>query len=477
MGKLRYFIALWASKAVFVLLRLLKRNATMYPGYVALKICPDYLARTRKSPNVLCVTGTNGKTTTTNMVADILSQSGMKVVSNRYGSNINTGVATALTHSVNIFGKSKIDALVLEVDERFSRLILPFIKPDYLVVTNLFRDSIKRNAHPEYIFSILNTYVPETTKLVLNADCLQSSQLLKNNKRVYFGIDKLDTDITECVNLINDFSICPVCDEKLKFNYLRYHHIGNAYCPKCGFKSYDADYRLTNIDYDGKTVTVKHGDTENVYPMVNRALYNIYNELAAITLMSEFGVDLEKVKDYMRKISVTTTRYKEDKAGKTEIIRTMAKGQNSVSCSRTLDFVGHETGERTVFIMIDDLFERRDSSEFIGWIYDADFEFLNTESIKQLCLQGPDALIINSDCSLPVCLPTVFFAKKMSSKRLILWIKILISCICFMTLQLMTSPVKSKQKSSRFLHRRTMKKAVSNNENRSSLPRNLLPFR
>ena len=389
MGRIRYFIALWAAKAVFVLLRLLKRNATMYPGYIALKICPDYLARTKKSPNVLCVTGTNGKTTTTNMVADILSQSGMKVVSNRYGSNINTGVATALTHSVSVFGKPKIDALVLEVDERFSRLILPFIKPDYLVVTNLFRDSIKRNAHPEYIFSILDTYVPETTKLILNADCLQSSQLLKNNERVYFGIDRLDTDVTECVNLINDFSICPVCDEKLKFNYLRYHHIGNAYCPKCGFKSYEANYRLTDIDYDNKTITIEQNGAASVYPMVNRALYNIYNELAAISLMSEFGVDLEKVKEYMRKISVTQTRYKEDKAGKTEIIRTMAKGQNSVSCSRTLDFVGHENGARTVFIMIDDLFERHDSSEFVGWIYDADFEFLNTPDIRQIVLAGP----------------------------------------------------------------------------------------
>lgn len=389
MGRIRYFIALWAAKAVFVLLRLLKRNATMYPGYIALKICPDYLERTKKSPNVLCVTGTNGKTTTTNMVADILSQSGMKVVSNRYGSNINTGVATALTHSVSVFGKPKIDALVLEVDERFSRLILPFIKPDYLVVTNLFRDSIKRNAHPEYIFSILDTYVPKTTKLILNADCLQSSQLLKDNDRVYFGIDRLDTDVTECVNLINDFSICPVCDEKLKFNYLRYHHIGNAYCPKCGFKSYEANYRLTNIDYDNKTITVEQNGTASVYPMVNRALYNIYNELAAISLMSEFGVDLEKVKEYMRKISVTQTRYKEDKAGKTEIIRTMAKGQNSVSCSRTLDFVGHENGARTVFIMIDDLFERHDSSEFVGWIYDADFEFLNTPDVKQIVLAGP----------------------------------------------------------------------------------------
>ena len=134
MSRIRYFIALWASKSAYILLKLLKRNATMFPGRVALKICPDYLAQTKKCPNVLCITGTNGKTTTTNMVADILSESGYKVVSNRYGSNINTGVATALTHSVNIFGKPTAEVLSLEVDERYSRLILPFIKPDYLVV-------------------------------------------------------------------------------------------------------------------------------------------------------------------------------------------------------------------------------------------------------------------------------------------------------------------------------------------------------
>ena len=389
MNRLRYFIALWASKSAYLLLKLLKRNATMFPGFLALKICPDYLAQTKKSPNVLCVTGTNGKTTTTNMVADILSESGYKVVSNRYGSNINTGVATALTHSVNVFGKPKIDVLALEVDERFSRLILPFIKPDYLVVTNLFRDSIKRNAHPEYIFSILDTYVPKTTKLILNADCLQSSQLLKDNDRVYFSIDRLPTDVTECVNLINDFSFCPKCNEKLKFNFLRYHHIGNAYCPNCDFKSYEAKYHLTNIDYDNQSITVSIDGKEDVYPMVNRALYNIYNELAAISLMNEFSVDTEKVKDYLRKISVTQTRYKEGKVGNTSIIRTMAKGQNSVSCSRTLDFVGHEEGEKSVFIMIDDLFERKDSSEFMGWIYDADFEFLNTPEMKQVILAGP----------------------------------------------------------------------------------------
>ncbi len=389
MGKLRYFIALWAAKLGYRLLRIIGKNATMYPGYIALKICPDYLGRTRKSPHVICVTGTNGKTTTTNMVADILSSGGMNIVSNRYGSNINTGVATALTHSVNVFGKPKVDALVLEVDEKYSRLILPFIKPDFLVCTNLFRDSMRRNAHPEFIFNILDTYVPKNTKLVLNADCLLSSQLCKENDRVYFAIDKLDTDVTECINLINDFSICPVCDEKLQYNYLRYHHIGNAYCPKCGFKSNEAKYHLTKIDYENNTITIKHDDEEDTYPIVNKALYNIYNELAAISVLTEFGADKEMVKAQINKIGVTKTRYKELKAGKTEIIRTMAKGQNSVSCSRTADFVGHESGEFSIFMMIDDWFDRKNSSEVIGWIYDVDFEFFNTPNLTQIVIAGP----------------------------------------------------------------------------------------
>ena len=72
MNRLRYFIALWASKSVYVILKLLKRNATMFPGHIALKICPDYLAQTKKCPNVLCITGTNGKTTTSHLIKDVL---------------------------------------------------------------------------------------------------------------------------------------------------------------------------------------------------------------------------------------------------------------------------------------------------------------------------------------------------------------------------------------------------------------------
>ena len=186
---------------------------------------------------------------------------------------------------------------------------MPFIKPDFLVVTNLFRDSLKRNAHPEYIFGILDTFVPKSTKLILNADCLQSSRLLKDNKRVFFGIDKLKGDVKECVNLINDFSFCPVCFTKLKYEYLRYHHIGKAYCPSCGFCSYDADCRITSTDLKNKTMTVLRNGKTAQFPVINDALFNIYNELAAITLLYEVGISEKTVNEALLKTEITETRY------------------------------------------------------------------------------------------------------------------------------------------------------------------------
>lgn len=392
MSRIRYFTALWLSKLTFVFLKLAGKNATMFPGRVALKICPDFLSQTKKCPCLICVTGTNGKTTTTNILADVLTYAGYKVVSNRYGSNINTGVAAALTHSVGVFGKPRVDFCVLEVDERFSRLILPFIKPDMLVVTNLFRDSLKRNAHPEYIFGILNSYVGKNTKLVLNADCLQSSRLLKNNERVFFGIDKLIGDVKECVNLINDFSFCPNCFEKLKYEYLRYHHIGKAYCPSCGFHSYEADCKITSLDFKNKTFTVLRKGKTSVFPIINDALFNIYNELAAITALFEIGISEKTAAEALSQTEITETRYSETRLLGFTLVRTMAKGQNSVAASRAFDFVGSQSGEKSVFIMLDDIYERKNSSEFIGWIYDADFEFLVKPEIRQIILAGPRCL-------------------------------------------------------------------------------------
>ncbi len=385
--KIRFYLALWISKFSRISLKLLKRNASHFPGVIALKICPDFIKRIDRAKLIIGITGTNGKTTTTNMIADFLEINGSKIATNRLGANIDTGVATALASSVTIFNKSKKDAVVLELDERFSRRLLPDVVPHYLVVTNLFRDSIKRNAHPEFIFNILRDAIPSSTKCILNANDLCSSRIGDTHESVYYGMGKLEEDKKQNENLIMDYSICPNCDTPLTFDSLKYHHIGICHCENCGFESKKADLLLKEIKEDKIVVDIK--GEEYTFPKVGQTVFNLYNELATIALFKEIQFSHEKMCETLKKQKVVNTRLDKDSKNGIKIVQMMAKGQNSVSCSRTFDYVGSTKENKAILIMIDDYFERQDSSEFIGWIHDADFEYLNKESVKQILVAGP----------------------------------------------------------------------------------------
>ena len=248
MGKLRFLFALNMAKLTWVILKITRHNGTNYPGQVAINLCPDFLERIGKPEHIISVTGTNGKTTVNNMICDMFEASGKKILSNRAGSNTRTGITTALILGSSFTGKTKFDTAVFETDERSTLRIFPYVKPEYELITNLFRDSIMRNGHPEFIGSILTDNIPKTSKLILNGDDLISCGISPENARVYYGINKLDTDIKECINLINDIRICPRCAGKLEYDYLRYHHIGRCHCVDCGFKSPDYDYAATEIN-------------------------------------------------------------------------------------------------------------------------------------------------------------------------------------------------------------------------------------
>lgn len=389
MASIKFHFAVFAAKLSAKLIKLLGGNATNVPGQVALTLCKDFMSQAPKPPLVVCVTGTNGKTTVSNMLADSLEADGRKVVSNRSGSNVETGCAANLLNSLTWSGKCCVDAAVYEVDERASRLVLPYVKPDFLVVTNLFRDSLKRNAHPDYIFSVIDTYCPDTTKLILNADELCSSMLKKNNPKVFYGIGKIPTDITESINIVKDYSICPDCGDKLEYDYLRYHHIGRAKCPNCDFHSFDADYLVTDVDKENNNLTIKINDEEQVYPLISDITFNVYNELTVITTLLEIGIPKEQVLNLVSKIHVPDSRLNQTTINGVTIVQAMSKGQSCISSCRTFDYVSGQAGKKAVVLAMDDYYDRKKSIEYIGWIYDVDFELLNKEDIIQIVATGP----------------------------------------------------------------------------------------
>lgn len=385
--KLRFALALLMSKCVYYGMRLLGRRASHLPGYFAVRICPDYLRYVRKAKTVICVTGTDGKTTTANLISDLLTACGSRVSNNRVGSNTEYGIATAMTCSVNLLNRCKVDAVVLEVDEHYARIVCPKVRCDYIVVTNVLRDSLQRNAHPEYVAGKIQLTDWPAAKLILNADELCSAQLLEQNERVYYGIAQLEGDVSYPPNRVNDCPRCPRCGAALTYDYIRYAHVGHVHCESCGFASPQADWLAAKLDTDNRTLTLRHDGAEYVLPMTHDSLFNIYNELAAIAVMHEMGLGVETIRAALEKTALTKTRFAEEKVGGVTVVNMMAKSNNSLPVSMVFDYIRKKEGRKAVILALDDLDESK-SSERIGWIYDTDYEFLNDDGVVQIIATG-----------------------------------------------------------------------------------------
>lgn len=384
----RFYIALWMAKLSVIALKLTGHNGTDFPGTIAYRICPSFMKYVGKPAKIVGISGTNGKTTVTNMVTDALTDRGLKVLSNREGSNIKTGIATIFMKGVSIFNKPKYDIGVIEIDERSVAVLFPYWKPDYMIINNLTRDSIMRNAHPEYIARILTEEMPASTKLILNGDDLIASGVAPDNDRVYFGIDEMDTDVDECINLINDMQICPKCNSKLEFDKVRYHHIGKAHCPECGFSTPECDYSGHNVDLDKMTITIREKDAETVYTLMNDSVFNIYNVVAVVALLREMGYSEAEVQAMLSKIGIVKTRFNERKIGSFTYIRQMSKEKNALASSRVFDYVSTRPGDKELVLMMNCLGDTHHWSENMCWLYDCDFEFLKNESIKNIIVTG-----------------------------------------------------------------------------------------
>ncbi len=391
MKKIRFYMALWLAKLSKLPLILTKHNASNLPGVIALKICPDTLKYIEKPEKIIAVTGTNGKTTIINLIIDILKKNNTETVNNKLGSNTITGITTALIEGCDIFGKCKYEYGVLEVDERSSIKVYSDVIPDYLVITNLFRDSIMRNAHPEYIANILSSSIPKKTKLILNADDLISCNVARNNERKYFAIAKMDNDVTECSNLIDDLQLCPICHSKLKYDYLRYHHIGKAHCDNCGFSSPLTDYTGEEVDMENMSFSVKDVSSVGKYKLLNDSIFNIYNLIAVISLFREMGYAHNELNKLLVDIKIIDSRYHTQSIGDITVTTQMAKDRNALACSRVFDYIKHTSGDKEIVLMMNNLHDAKRWSENICWLYDCDFEFLKDPSIKNIVVTGPRA--------------------------------------------------------------------------------------
>ena len=391
MKRLKFYLALWCAKLSIVALKVTGHRGTDFPGRIAVKICPDFLRQAKIPGKVLGVTGTNGKTTVCNLLIGMLKADGKRILDNNQGSNTITGLTTAFIRDMGAGGRCRSDIAVLEIDERSSRVVFPLMAPDFLLINNLTRDSIMRNGHPEYISRVLTNAMASKTKLILNGDDLIASNVAPANERVYYGIESMPGDVEECINLVNDLQICPKCHSILKYTRRRYHHIGRAYCPECGFHSPDLDYVGRNVDFEEMSFEVEHAEQKRSFRLLNDSVFNVYNVLGVIAYMSELGYSAAQIEDLLGRTEIVKSRYEVEEVDGYQIIKQMSKDRNALGSSRAFDYVSGQPGDKELIMMMNNLSDAAVWSENTCWLYDCDFEFLNRDNIRNIVVTGPRA--------------------------------------------------------------------------------------
>ena len=392
MGKLRFLVALWMAKLSVPALKITRHDGTDFPGALACRLCPDFLRYIGKPETIVAVTGTNGKTTVTNTIADILEKNGRHVLSNRAGSNMWSGIATTLLGGCGLGGRLRkgYDTAVLEVDERSSPRIYPYVEPDVLVVTNLFRDSIKRNGHSEYIFGKIAQALPKKTRLLLNGDDVISGLLGQGtNERVFYSVARTERSTDTCANTTCDRSACPCCGHLLTFDYYHYHHIGKARCPHCGFALPEAVFQAAEVDFDHCRFTLRElGQAELSLPFRGGNLFGVFNTAAAVGCCRMLGLAGADIARAIEEPELQTGRFESRKAGELEIVTMLSKNQNPISSTQSIAYLSHVPGKKTVVLTITDSLDKVHGHEDISWLYDTDFDVLRDESVETVYIGG-----------------------------------------------------------------------------------------
>ena len=386
MEKLRFRLTVFIVKFIIKFMKLLGFNATDTPGAIALKLYPNIIKNIVPPKTVIAITGTNGKTSTNNILSQTLRNLGYDVIDNGFGSNIHSGITTCLLTHCDLKGVCHQDFACLEIDERSSIRIYKNLHPDYLICTNLQRDSTKRNANVEYIFDMINNYLPKSTKLILNGDDLISSQLGKGiNQRVFFRVTLQENEICRD-NIIKDIVVCPKCGSRLQWEFIRNHSIGQAHCPNCDFASEKCQYATEKVE--NGIVTFSNGAKTSQYPLVGYRTSDFYNETAVLALLSELHIDEKKIAKALEQVEVPKSRLIKETVNGIEIISILSKGMNPVAITNSCDVINKDKRRKAVILNIDDTHDSKYSSEMITYIYEVDFEFLKDANISQILIGG-----------------------------------------------------------------------------------------
>lgn len=347
------------GKLLQALLRLGRTSGQALPGLVVEKLCPDYLRimAGQLPDGIVLITGTNGKTTTTKMVVELLQAAGKNVITNRTGSNLTRGLVASFAGRANWSGRLRGDLAVFEVDEAFAVQLIGQVKPQWVLALNVSRDQLDRFGEVDSVASLLGTVMRSAeVGVVTSANDPRLSAIARGLEVTtrYFAVAPslrhfFPTD-NELVSVTADASV------DLPESQLEH-----------------PDIELTH--FEGKSATYRVGDMLLKTELQVTGQHNFQNAAAALELVHCLLPDrpLEQLADDLSKVSIAF--------GRGEIYRLPTGTVQLVLVKNPPSFrqalASYPTaGPRTMIVINDNYADSRD----VSWLWDVDFDiFSGTE--------------------------------------------------------------------------------------------------
>lgn len=346
------------------------RPAANLPGKIALAIDPALLdeLRGKCTQGSVITVGTNGKTSTNNLLADAFEAAGRTIICNRTGANLAAGISSALLQQPTAqWG-------VFECDELWLAHVLPRLRSNYVLLLNLFRDQLDRCGEIDRIQTSIAGALAASpdTVLVYNADDPLCARIADEvpNRTVAYGLDE---SMGLAQNTVTDAQMCQKCDGMVRYHYRQYGQLGDYFCDQCDFARPTLDFAGRNIAIGPAGVTMEvcgPAGCESVHTP-QPTPYAAYNLVASYALCREVGIptaDFQRAQDAFNPRNGRLQRYR---LGGRDVLLNLAK--NPTGFNQNLKIVEADQGPKMVAFFIND--QVADGHD-ISWIWDIDFEEL-----------------------------------------------------------------------------------------------------
>ncbi len=375
------YLSILLGKLASKIVKLKGTGGTALPGLVSSTIFPDTLSKLSANlkQGAILVAGTNGKTTTSRVLSNILSEGAYSYIHNRSGSNLIRGLTSTLVEKADLNGNLDLDYALFEVDEFVMPLALEQVKTKVVVILNLFRDQLDRYGEIETIRSRWEQSVRQLgsdTFLILNADDPNVAHLGKHTKAkvIYFGVDDQSVSYKDNEQVL-DATKCQECGSMLDFEYFYLSHMGSYKCPHADFERPSLDVRATDLKITSVQSTsfkLTLGENEIKVKTPLPGLYNVYNILAASAACAVLGLELDQIEKGLQELKPAFGRGESIEIEGKKIYLSLVK--NPTGFNEVLRLLNQDKGAKNYLLLVNDLLA--DGTD-VSWLWDVNFESIN----------------------------------------------------------------------------------------------------